>query len=459
MPKIDVKYLKTDPRNGNLIYRRKVPKALASLYPQGEIVRSLGRQDQGGLAAYSRVHAEIEHQLTLAKHGSDGLTPVQRRDALAATLKGWGADPRSPGKTPEEREWREIAADALILPYQDPHTGDYEGVPATVHAEAVALLKGVDGQPPPPTVGDAFRAYLKEKQKSIPDHRRKQEQRFRRAEVRLIAALGGDKPLSGLTRADARAWRDQRIAEGVSPATICRERNDIAAVISFGMSELEHAAGTNPFSGLKLPQVASGRQQDREPLPEKVVAGVYADLANDPDLLAIWTLLDFTGARPSEIRQLRLAEFVVAHPIPHIVIRAHEDRTLKTTWSAREVPLVGDALSSAQGVLERRRAGEWAFPRYATPGGMDRLSAALGRRIRKHTTNPKHVAYSLRHNMKDRMREAQVFPQVQFAIEGHALGVGPEAAYGMGLTLAAKRDGLLKALAGYRGTEAPAATT
>lgn len=454
MPRVDVQYLKTDKRNGSLIYRRRVPKGLEAAFPQTEIVKVLGRTMQEALVAYGPFHQRIEHLRALAKNGVAGLSPAEQRQRLVVALQSWGADPFGPGQTDAERTWRQEAAAKLVAPYENLATGTFEDVPPAVDAEATALLAGVATKAPGPTITDAFKFYLAENAKPIPEQRKKQEQRYARAERHLIAAVGSDKLVADLTREDARKWRDMRIAAGVLATTVGREKNDINAVIATAVSELD-AGGVNPFAKLKLPQATVSRQEERDPLPIPVIEGVYAALAKKADLLAIWTLMDFTGARPSEIRQLKLSEIVLADPIPHIVIQERDDKTVKTSWSIRQVPLIGAALTAARAVVEQQKGrSEFAFPHYASEGGMDRLSKALTLRIRTLTTDPKHVPYSLRHNMKDRMREAEVFSQTQLAIEGHALGAGQEASYGKGVSLQKKQKALLDALAGYRGTAA-----
>ncbi|KPN64662.1 hypothetical protein SAMN04488527_13815 [Aliiroseovarius crassostreae] len=57
---------------------------------------------------------------------------------------------------------------------------------------------------------DAFKFYLEEKALPLQEHRKKQVQRFARAEKNLTFVLGGDRALSAITRTDARAWRDMR---------------------------------------------------------------------------------------------------------------------------------------------------------------------------------------------------------------------------------------------------------
>ncbi|WP_254656380.1 integrase [Roseovarius sp. 217] len=448
-----MKHVKTDKRNGHYIYRRRVPKALLATIGKTEFISSLGRTEGEALVAYGPYHQRIEHMLALAKNGVTGLTPAEQRERLKAMLEVWGADPYGPGHDLNEQTWRGEAAAKLVDRYQNADTGRYEGVPEKEAALASALIGGVPKETPEPTITDAFKFYLAENAKALPEQRKKQEQRLARAELHLIAAVGEDKPISKLTREDARKWRNMRVAAGKAASTISREKNDISAVIAVARSELD-AGGINPFFRLQLPKAKVSRREERLALPPEVVEGVYNALSGQRrDLLQIWTLLDFTGARPSEISQLQVGEIIVDHPIPHVVIQERDDRTLKTSWSTREVPLVGAALlAAAQAVRGVNDPTAPAFPRFYGEGGMDRLSQALKRRIRALTKDKRHVPYSLRHNMKDRMRAKEIFPDTARAIQGHAFKGGEDAAYGGPASLEQKRDALVKALGGYRGS-------
>lgn len=449
MRNVIVKYLRQNQRTGSFEYRRRVPKALAELVKQNEFLKVLGKTQSEAVMHYGREHERIEHLVSLAKYGVTGLSPMEQTKRLEALLESWGADPHSEGRDENERTWRGEAAVQLVDKYQDPLTGDYVDVPEEDGAIAGALLAGITKETPQVTVTDAFAAYLSENALKIPEQRKKQEQRFRRSERNLLIILGNDKPLNKIARTDARAWRDMRLKQ-VSPATVRRERNDIGAVFSWAISEMDGAGELNPFRGMKLEGAAEGRQGKRLPLDQAVIDKVYGDLKPHKDLSQIWTLLDHTGARDSEIRMLLVSEIIIDDPVPHIVIQPRANRTLKSKWSERKVPLVGAALGVAKELIEGREGGEDVFRRYATSGGLDRLSQALNKRIREHTDNPKHVAYSLRHNMKDRMRLAEVFPEKAKALEGHAYSAGQDASYGGGYPPEQLKEALEKALRGYR---------
>ncbi|MET4100804.1 integrase [Roseovarius sp. MBR-78] len=453
MRSFSVKHVKIDARNGHYVYRRRVPKGLKGLVMKTEFIKTVGHTEAEALANYGNYHQRVEHMIALGRGGVAGLSPREEQDRLKALLLEWDADPHGPGRDDNERTWRGEAADKLVAPYQDPRTGEYEGVPERDAAIAGALTVGVPKEAPQPTITDAFRFYLEEKDHPQPEKHKKLVQRLRRAERRLIEAVGGDKQVAELTRQDARTWRDRRLKTGVAVTTVKREKNDLSAVIGLAQKELD-AGGDNPFRELGMPKVTNSRQAEREALPPEVISGVYEALdKSHRDLLQIWTLLDFTGARPSEIRQLLAGEVVLDHAHPHAIIHERADRSLKTSWSTRTVPLVGEALKVVQRLVKGVNDPKaQLFPRFYGDGGMDDLSKALNRRVRKLTKNPKHVTYSLRHNMKDRLRAAEIYPDTQQAIQGHAYAGGEAAYYGGPVSLQRKQEALEKALRGYRGT-------
>ena len=452
MRNMTVKYLRENPRTGSFEYRRRVPEALKGLVSKREFLKVLGRNQSEAVMHYGREHERIEHLISLAKHGVTGLSPLEQSNRLAALLESWGADPISSGRDDNERTWRGEAASKLVDKYQDPLTGDYVGVPEEDGALAGALLAGVSKETLQVTVTDAFADYLAGNALRIPEQRKKQQQRFKRSEKNLIFVLGGDKPLQAVKRSDARAWRDMRMGQ-VSSATVKRERNDIGAVFNWAISEMDGAGDISPFKGMKLDTSSESRQDQRLPLDQVVIDKVYEGLKSHSDLLQIWTLMDYTGARLGEIRMLLVSEVVVDDINPHIIIQPRADRTIKgggKGWSARKIPLVGAALRIASDITRGKHGSEYVFKHYAKEGGAGNLSTALNSRIREHTKNPKHVAYSLRHNMKDRLRFAEVFPEKAKAIQGHAYSAGQDSSYGGGYPLEQLKEALERALEGYR---------
>jgi hypothetical protein len=173
MRNVTVKHVRKNQRTGSFEYRRRVPVKLLEQVQKREFIKVLGKTESDALIAYGLYHRDVEHLISLSKHGVSGLTAQEQAERLVALLRSWGADPNSSGKNENERIWREEAAAKLIDEYQDPNTGEYVDVPEENSVTASALLPGVSKKINKVTVTDAFAAYLVEKAKPSPSKRRK----------------------------------------------------------------------------------------------------------------------------------------------------------------------------------------------------------------------------------------------------------------------------------------------
>ena len=91
------------------------------------------------------------------------------------------------------------------------------------------------------------------------------------------------------------------------------------------------------------------------------------------------------------------------------------------------------------------------FPRYAREAGPDAVSQALMKHLRAITKDPRHVVYSLRHNMKDLLVAAGVPQRDENRILGHALGgLGDRVCGGEEARLKAVYEAMERALGGSR---------
>jgi len=146
----------------------------------------------------------------------------------------------------------------------------------------------------------------------------------------------------------------------------------------------------------------------------------------------VYVLIE-TGARMSEICNLRAEQIRLDAEIPHIEIRA-VDRELKTGTSKREIPLVGVALEA----MKQRPSG---FPNYVDKGEL--VSANLMKAFRNRGLFPtsEHVIYSFRHAFEDRMLEAEIDYGMRCYLMGHKNN-RPD--YGQKGSLEYRRDQLLK---------------
>ena len=87
--------------------------------------------------------------------------------------------------------------------------------------------------------------------------------------------------------------------------------------------------------------------------------------------------------------------------------------------------------------------GEAIFPRYARPRGSDAASAMLMKRLRTVITDRKLTMHSLRHRMKDKLRNTGCPEAISMAILGH--GANTVAAnYGSGYAAEVMREHMEK---------------
>ena len=90
--------------------------------------------------------------------------------------------------------------------------------------------------------------------------------------------------------------------------------------------------------------------------------------------------------------------------VPHVVIRKHPWRPLKTKGSERIIPLVGAALWASQR-LSDTVSGQFLFPQYVdgTSTNANSASAALNKWMKTFLPR-KCVVHGMRHAFRDRLR-------------------------------------------------------
>jgi integrase len=111
--------------------------------------------------------------------------------------------------------------------------------------------------------------------------------------------------------------------------------------------------------------------------------------------------------------------------------------------SERSVPLSPEAVKVLQALITDKDPEAPLFERYAPPRGMDRVSAMMMKRFRKVITDKKLSMHSLRHRMKDKLRNSGCPEAVSMAILGH--GTNTVAAnYGSGYAIEVMREYLEK---------------
>ena len=118
--------------------------------------------------------------------------------------------------------------------------------------------------------------------------------------------------------------------------------------------------------------------------------------------------------------------------MPHIDLRPHAWRNLKTRGSQRKIPLVGASLWAAERIQETNTNSSYAFPRYTSAKGTNAnsASAAINKWLKQRVPEG-CVIHSFRHSLRDRLREAQCPSDMIDQIGGWATaGIGQ--GYGKG---------------------------
>ncbi|MGD9921053.1 MAG: DUF6538 domain-containing protein [Pseudorhodoplanes sp.] len=467
-------YLKQSPKTGVFSFRLAVPEKLRTAIGKREVKQSLKTKDhRKALVMAMRLHEEWKGRFLVAEQSLAGqaggsASALTLYDDTLAWLHSldWENKPLRRGQVPEQEfHDRMDYADALV--------DGYQRKPDPLTSMKIAALQG-SLKRPVPSVRDAVNLYLQEKNKpgQRSDAKAKQfEQLVQRNGRYLIASLKGDRPLTEVRRDDARKFRDYllttrkdlRDGTALSPQTVNRSLQAVRAVFNFAITEWELDV-KNPFAGLAIKDAESKRDKRRSFTDAELDAYLSAATQTmNAEAKHCTVLMAYTGARTGEITGLEVQDVKLEEPIPHIVIRPNSTRPILKTGaiSQRVVPLLGPALMAASEALAEarkeavkeakgsdvRNVGKALFSRYARSRGEDALSALQNKLIRKtlKIADPKLTAYSTRHRMKDKLRNALIDPGLQDAILGHSRGQVSEG-YGDGYWLPKLSEALDKAL-------------
>lgn len=448
------KYIRIDSR-GNYKYRRRVPAKLQPTLGKKEFVKLLGKSEPEAMLAYGPFHEHVEKLLVLTQPVSEQGDLLAIKMALEAEFIEAGLDPSSSGRSEGEHIARDAVAEKILQSYPcDPETGypDRERLSLEDHARVTALLSGVHEISAEPTVQNAFAFYLAEKEEPDPKKRKSQISRVRRIERELLSVIGQDIPLPQLRREHARQLRDRLKgqkrskspdAKPIKVSAVKRNLGIAKAVINFAIREYDLDIN-NPFERLDIGRDSESAIDLKLPLPRDVIIAMYKDLQNNAVFLDVWTLLHHTGAQNAEILGLNRRNLFLDAEVPHFEIKPEGLRTVKARSRIRKVPLVGLALDVSKRLHSTTPADGYLFPQYAPTHKHDSFSASVMKRLRKFTDNPKHTIYSLRHKMKDALRESGAGQRVELALLGHASERSASDQYGSKVSLLEMKNALEK---------------
>ena len=156
---------------------------------------------------------------------------------------------------------------------------------------------------------------------------------------------------------------------------------------------------------------------------------------NDDEMRWLIALISDTGMRLGEAAGLMKEDIKLNDRIPHIDLKPHPWRTLKTRGSQRLIPLTKESLWASKRLIEANNDSIFAFSRYCDERGCKANSASGGLNKWLHQYVPDNcVIHSFRHSLRDRLRAVECPSDIVDAIGGwKTSGVGH--GYGNGYPL------------------------
>ncbi|MET3348339.1 integrase, partial [Bradyrhizobium japonicum] len=398
-------------RGGIWIYVRRRPPEFAEVEPRVNIRISTGiriRDDRAGVKA-ARAARIIESDLEASWRARAG---QGARDAVLAL---------------EDARERARALDLSYKPIEDVVRESIEDIHRRLAAieagdrrhDPVTVAAAVGGVPLPTIMLSGLVDELEIVRKAaLSKYSKGQLRKWRGGKKRAVEVLIrviGDKAIERISRDDALLYVDhwaERVVDGeVLAGTANRNLTHITGALS-AVARRHRLPLDAVFKGLRLEGAKSRPRPPFSPwwIVNRLLVEGALDTMNAEERAVVFVMVN-TGARPSEIINLREAHIVLNSNIPHIQVRPDE-RVLKTEQSYRDIPLVGIA-------LEAMRQFPDGFPRYRDNG--DNLSRAINKYFEEHKLREtaEHVLYSLRHSFKDRLREAEAPDELTDELMGH----------------------------------------
>ena len=210
----------------------------------------------------------------------------------------------------------------------------------------------------------------------------------------------GDRPINGYVSSEAGKLRDALLDRGLAVTSIKRMFGSIKAIINLAMAE-HGIEGRNPFASIYMPDEMP---EERQPIPLDSIRRIQREyMTVDDENRWLLALISDTGMRLSEATGLASDDIVLDADIPHINLRPHPWRRLRTKGSERLVPLVGASLWAARRL--QTHDSSFSFPRYTESERCNSNSASnvLNKWIQANFRSD-IVMHGFRHAMCDRLR-------------------------------------------------------
>ena len=259
---------------------------------------------------------------------------------------------------------------------------------------------------------------------------------FRRGAERNIQSVVdvlGNRPLDEYSSSDAATYRDYLLKRGLTTSSVRRNFATIRSIINLAIQE-QGLDCRNAFSKVFLPDLDDAKK--RKPIPTDVIREIQKEcMSLDDEARWLVALISDTGMRLSEAAGLHVDDIQLDCEIPHIDLKPHPWRSLKTKGSQRQIPLVGASLWAAKRVKQTSTTSPYAFPKYTSAKGTNAnsASAAINKWLKPRVPDG-CVVHSFRHSLRDRLRAVQCPSDMIDQIGGWATaGVGQSYGEGYGL--------------------------
>ena len=247
----------------------------------------------------------------------------------------------------------------------------------------------------------------------------------------MIEGLG-DRTLDRYNSADAAAFRDQLFEKGLSSSSVKRTFASIRSIVNLSIKEYGLSCD-NAFAQTFIPN--RNDVTKRLPIPTTHLRLIQkACRSTDDDLRWLIALISDSGMRLAEAAGLLKADIQLDHEIPHVSLKPHAWRQIKTGNSERVIPLVGTSLWAARRILECTET-EFAFPRFtnATRCNSNSASATLNKWMKPFVPD-RCVVHSFRHSLRDRLRAVETPSEIADVLGGWT-GKSIGQSYGKGYDL------------------------
>jgi integrase len=419
--------------NGLPYFQKAVPLALRSRCGKSTIKVRLHEHNGNYAVQCHRLDKQFS-ALFRAMKDDPTITPTDAKLAGVALLETAGLRPGD--GLHEFRFQRSDGRFEVINPAQEFLQDFLTERDFSASATTTAAFAALDNKLPV-LLSEAFPVYLD-------NHSKGSDKKFidsqRQHWVKLVDLIG-DIPIKAVTRADAKKYRDHRLASGVAPSTVKREINVLRAVFTKAIRELSLGI-PNEFSGLEIKQ-SSRNTKDRIPYTKDEIQLLITEaLRLDDEQRRIVLVLALTGARLAEIVGLRKTDFDRISKSIHI--REHATRSVKTEQSNRVVPLLPLAFEAISKQAKAAQ-GDYLFPSYssAEETNADSASGTLNKWAKKHVDGK--TMHCFRHALRDLLRAVMCPESVAKEIGGWSSTHDVSVHYGQGYPLKLKLEWLEKA--------------